>query len=56
VSLALAAKKTSRLWARNEVNHLKKGLSIGVFVLGLCLTCISTATMILGAIGIGHKD
>lgn len=35
---------------------MKKGLSIGVFVLGLVLTGLSLASMILGACGMGARD
>lgn len=34
---------------------MKKGLSIGVFVLGLLMTCVSVTTMILGAVGMGRS-
>lgn len=34
---------------------MKKGLAIGVFVLGLLMTGISITTMILGAVGIGKS-
>lgn len=36
-----------------EVSKMKKGLSVGIFVLGLLMTCISVTTMILGAVGMG---
>lgn len=32
---------------------MKKGLAIGVFVLGLLMTGISITTMVLGAVGMG---
>lgn len=32
---------------------MKKGLAIGVFVLGILLTGISITTMVLGAVGMG---
>ncbi len=35
---------------------MKKGLSIGVFVLGILLTGVSITVMILGACGMGSKD
>jgi hypothetical protein len=35
---------------------VKKGLSIGVFVLGVLMTCVSTTVMILGAIGMGKNN
>lgn len=35
---------------------MKKGLSVGVFILGVLLTGISLTTMILGAVGMGKAD
>lgn len=35
---------------------MKKGLSIGVFIIGLLMTGLSLATMILGACGMGARD
>ena len=35
---------------------MKKGLSIGVFVLGILLTGVSITVMIMGACGMGSKD
>lgn len=32
---------------------MKKGLAVGVFVLGILMTGISIITMILGAVGMG---
>lgn len=34
---------------------MKKGLSIGVFILGMLMTCMSTTVMILGAVGMGKS-
>lgn len=34
---------------------MKKGLAIGVFVLGILMTCISITTMVLGAVGMGKN-
>ncbi len=35
---------------------MKKGLSIGVFVVSLVLTALSLTAMILGACGMGARD
>lgn len=35
---------------------MKKGLAIGVFVLGILMTGISVTMMILGAVGIGKSN
>jgi hypothetical protein len=35
---------------------VKKGLSVGVFVLGVVMTCVSTTIMILGAVGMGKNN
>jgi hypothetical protein len=35
---------------------VKKGLSVGVFVLGVIMTCVSTTIMILGAVGMGKNN
>ncbi len=34
---------------------MKKGLAIGVFILGIFMTGISITTMILGAVGMGKS-
>ena len=34
---------------------MKKGLAIGVFVLGILMTGISVTTMVLGAVGMGRR-
>ena len=34
---------------------MKKGLAIGVFVLGILMPGISITTMVLGAVGIGKS-
>jgi hypothetical protein len=34
---------------------MRKGLSVGVFVLGLLMTCVSITVMILGAVGMGRS-
>ena len=35
---------------------MNKGLSIGVFILGLLMTGLSLTVMILGACGMGARD
>lgn len=35
---------------------MRKGLSVGVFVLGIVLTAISTAVLILGACGMKPEE
>lgn len=34
---------------------MKKGLAVGVFVLGILMTGISVTVMILGAVGLGKS-
>ena len=34
---------------------MKKGCSIGVFVLGLVMLCASAAITVLGAVGMGRR-
>ena len=38
-----------------EVTDMKKGCSIGVFVLGLVMLCASAAITVLGAVGMGRR-
>ena len=34
---------------------MRKGLSVGVFILGVLMTCASATVMILGAVGMGRS-
>ena len=38
-----------------EVMNMKKGCSIGVFVLGIVMLCASAAITVLGAVGMGRR-
>lgn len=38
-----------------EVMNMKKGRSIGVFVLGIVMLCASAAITVLGAVGMGRR-
>lgn len=45
-----------KIWTNERGITMRKGLSVGVFILGILMTTVSIAVLVLGACGMKPED